>query len=207
MAQEHLGQRLDDLNFERANDLERAEIEAHLAACEACARRRAAIEAAYAELALSLPRAAPRERLRARVLASVAHLERFTSLAPRLAGLIDIPVHDARRALHVFARPDEMPPTALPGMRAWPLSPGPRRSTARAILACVEPGAAIPRHTHPGDEHILVFQGAFVADDGRVIRGGQELHSGAGSAHAVERVLGDEPCLCAIVNDAAIEMW
>lgn len=165
----------------------------------------AGLEAAAA-LALSLPPAPARGGLRARLLASVDHLERLSSFAPRLGELLEIPANDARLALHAFERPEEMPPARIPGMRCVPLPLGPRVSRGSAILAAFDPGASVPPHRHLGEEHVLVFQGAFEADDGRVIRAGEELRSTPGSSHAIALILPGEPCLCAIINDNEIEM-
>lgn len=40
----------------------------------------------------------------------------------------------------------------------------------------------------------------------RVVRAGEELRSPPGSVHAIARILGDEPCLCAIINDGGFEV-
>lgn len=166
--------------------------------------RLADLEAAAA-LALLLPPAPARGGLRARLFASVDHLERFSSFAPRLGELLDIPANDARLALHAFEHPQEMPPAPIPGMRCVPLPLGPRVSNGSAILAAFDPGAGVPLHRHFGEEHVLVFQGAFETDDGRVIRAGEELRSTPGSSHAIALILPGEPCLCAIINDNNIE--
>ena len=140
-------------------------------------------------------------------MASVDHLERFTPMAPRLAALMDVSRDEARLALHVLAKPKEMREVVgRPGMRASPLASGSRRPTTKGRLVCLEPGASLPLHRHLGEETVLVFQGAFIDDGGRVVRAGEEVVSPAGSAHAVPRILGDEPCLCAIINDIGLEI-
>lgn len=201
----HLDDPLEDALLARAGWARDAEVEAHLGACSDCARRLAHAEAAVAAVALALPPVPPEGRLRARLFASVDRLERFTPMAPRLAALIDVAPDDARRALHALSEPEAMN-AALPGMRVLPLATGPRRATTSAILVCLEPGGCIPRHRHLGDERILVFEGAFAVDDGRVVRAGEELHSPAGSIHSIPTVVGDAPCLCAIVGEGGIEV-
>ncbi|WP_437525635.1 cupin domain-containing protein [Sorangium sp. So ce726] len=201
----HLDDPLEDALLARAGWARDAEVEAHLGACSDCARRLADAEAAVATVALALPPVPPEGRLRARLFASVDRLERFTPMAPRLAALIDVAPDDARRALHALSEPEAMN-ALLPGMRVLPLATGPRRATTSAILVCLEPGGGIPRHRHLGDERILVFEGAFAVDDGRVVRAGEELHSPAGSIHAIPTVVGDAPCLCAIVGEGGIEV-
>jgi putative transcriptional regulator len=180
-------------------------VHAHLGECPPCARRYADLSATSAAISLALPPVRPDASLRARLLASVSHLERFTPFAPRLAALADLSRSEARRALHVFAKPEKMPETGLPGFRASPLPTGPRLSKATAVLASLSPGAGVPRHRHLGEERVLVFQGAFETDDGRVVRAGEEAHCEAGTSHAIRPVAGDEPCFCAIINDLGVE--
>lgn len=199
-------EQLKDLILGHAEPSEGVALDAHLAACDACARRRAALETALAELALALTPTRASPALRSRLFASLDHLERFTSMAPRLAEVLDIPTHDARRALHALDRPEALPPTPVPGMKATPLPTGPRRRGAEAVLVCLAPGSRLPRHRHVGEETVLVFQGAFVTDDGHEVRAGQEFRCEGGSVHAIEHVLGNEPCLCAIVNDGGVEV-
>jgi anti-sigma factor ChrR (cupin superfamily) len=196
---------LEDLILGHLASDELAELEEHLQGCEVCTRRRAELEAACADLALALPPKAGRPALRSRLFSAVDHLERFTPMAPRLAEILDIPPNEARLSLHALERPEALPPV-IPGMRASRLPTGPRLRNAEAVLACLSPGAGLPRHRHRGEECVLVFQGSFITDDGRVARAGEELWSPPGSVHAIARILGDEPCLCAIVNDEGFEV-
>lgn len=181
-----------------------ATVHAHISGCAECARRYSAFMAASAAVSLALPPVQPKKALRARVLASVDYLGRFASFAPRLAAMADISAGEARRALHVFARPDEMADGGLPGMRASSLPLGPRMATATARLVSFAPGTGVPHHTHVGEERVLIFQGAFETDDGRVVRAGEELRCEAGTSHSIKLLLGDEPCLCVIINDRGV---
>jgi anti-sigma factor ChrR (cupin superfamily) len=114
--------------------------------------------------------------------------------------LIDVAAADARRTLHALSATERWPLHPLPGMRAHPLAPGPGHPDRTAILACFAPTSIVPRHHHAADECILVFQGAFETDDKHIVRAGDELHSPAGSSHAVVRFLGGVDCLCAIIT-------
>jgi putative transcriptional regulator len=201
----NLDKHLEELVLGHLSEGERAGLEEHLATCAECARRRDELEALCAELALTLPPAPPRPSLRSRLFSSVEHLERFAPMAPRLAELLDILPNEARRSLHALERPEALP-SVLPGMRATRLATGPRRQATEAILACLAPGTGLPRHKHRGEEYVLVFQGSFITDDGHVVRAGEELRSPPGSVHAIARILGDEPCLCAIINDDGFEV-
>lgn len=201
----HVGDLLVDLAMGFLPQADGAEASAHLAECAECAGRYSALTAASAAVSLALPPVRPKRALRARVLASVDHLDRFAPFAPRLAAMADISSNEARRALHIFARPEEMPRASIPGMRASPLPRGPRLAGATARLVSFAPGISVPRHTHIGEERVLVFQGAFETDDGHVVRAGEELRCNAGTTHSIKLILGDEPCLCVIINDRGVE--
>lgn len=174
-------------------------VEEHIDACATCRLHHAELLDALGGLTLTLAPASPPSALRGRLDASLDHLERFSGFAPRLAEVLGLEVNDARRALHVFERPREMPATALDGMRAVPIAPGPSRDATTAMLVLFEPGARLPVHVHAEEEHVLVFQGAFVSDPGPLVSAGEEHTSPAGSSHAI-RVLEEEPCLCAIIK-------
>jgi anti-sigma factor ChrR (cupin superfamily) len=198
---DHPLDKLHDLFFERLTPEERGAVLAHLRGCAACAARLDALAAAVA----AVPPAEPSAALRSRLLRSVDHLERFAPFAPRLAELVALSANDARRALHALSEASAWPPGRCPGMRALRFAPGAARAHVTAILACFAPGASVPRHRHVGHEVILVFQGAFETEDGRVVTAGEELHSPPGSAHRIPRILGDVDCLCVIVNDGPVE--
>lgn len=201
MSTVHENERLLDLLLGALGDEERAQVEAHVASCPACARRHAELATSVGELPLSLPRAAVPKGLRNRLDASIDHLERFAPFAPRLAELLGLPKDEARRALHVYESPLSMPPTARPGMRAVPIQPGPGVEGVTAILAWFEPGAIVASHTHPEEERIFVFEGAFACDDGKAVGVGQELVSAIGTTH-LTKIIGDGPCSCAIIKTA-----
>jgi anti-sigma factor ChrR (cupin superfamily) len=197
----HPPDRLVDLVLGAQGAAERAETEAHLAACEPCARYHAELLATLNELPAALPPVPPPEALRARLDAAVDHLERFASFAPRLGELLALPPDDARRALHVFERRDCLRPSASPGMWAKRLAAGPGAPGVTALLAWFEPGCRLPHHDHDGEERIVVFQGAFESHPGPLVRAGEEYVSPAGSGHSIT-VVGEEPCLCAIIKTA-----
>lgn len=199
MSTQHDTERLADLVLGALSPSDREEVEAHLDACPECARHHAELEEALGGLALALPKASPAGALRARLSASLDHLERLSPFAPRLAALLALPVDDARRALHVYERPDVMKPAALHGMRAEPAPVGPGLTGVTALLACFEPGTVLPHHVHAEEEHVLVLQGAYEAIPGPTVRAGEEQVSPAGSGHAI-RILGDEPCLAVLIK-------
>jgi len=79
----------------------------------------------------------------------------------------------------------------VPGMSAKPLLTGPVSGdgTREATVLWIElaPGAAVPRHTHPGDEYATVVEGALelrVADqEPRRVIAGQSYHNPKGVPH------------------------
>lgn len=188
-----------DLVLGELSSPELAEIEAHLATCAPCRAERDELLIALEEMPLSLPPAPPSSALFARMDASIHHLERFASFAPRLAELLALSKDDARRALHVYDKPEAMTPTARPGMRAETIPPGPGKAGMTALFACFDPGCLVAEHYHDREEHVIVFQGAFRTDDGVVVGPGQELVSPKGTSHTL-RILDGDPCLCAILK-------
>lgn len=196
---EHVEDRLEALLRGQLGPDEAAQVEEHLAACPGCADRHA--DRLLGDDPDSAERSHPAgDALRSRLFSAVDHLERFAPFAPRLAALAAISTNDARLALHAFAAPEEMQSTSVPGMKISPLPSG--DPSVKAMLASFEPGSVLPRHTHRGDERVLVFQGAFATDDGQIVRAGEEQLCAAGTAHSIELFLGGERCLCAIVTHA-----
>jgi anti-sigma factor ChrR (cupin superfamily) len=178
---------------------EQRDVLAHIDGCAPCRREREELTAALDELPCALAPAEPPGALWGRMGASIDHLERFSSFAPRLSALLALPEHDARRALHAYERPEEMPPAARPGMRSVPILPGPGSACVAAMLACFDPGCLVAEHLHDQEEHVLVFQGAFETSSGVRVGPGEELVSPAGTWHSL-RILDGDPCLCAILK-------
>jgi anti-sigma factor ChrR (cupin superfamily) len=201
LSTNHDTERLMELVLGALGPSEREEVDAHVAACPDCARFHAELTATLGELPLALPRRAPPASLRARLAGSLDHLERFSRFAPRLGEILGLAADDARRALHVFERPERMKPTPRPGMRIEHVAAGAARPGVTAMLASFDPGAVVARHRHDQEERIFVFQGMFECDDGAVVRAGEEIVSPVGTAH--ENYVGkDEACFCVIVKTA-----
>ena len=70
------------------------------------------------------------------------------------------------------------------GVDIYPLLPRPDGGPPSAALLRYHPGAEVPRHQHPGREHIFVLAGAQEDDRGRY-PAGSLLVSQPGSGHAV----------------------
>ena len=73
-------------------------------------------------------------------------------------------------------------------------------STMEVVVARLEipPGATVPRHSHHGDEYLIVLQGGeFTAPDGTVVpfEAGMATHFPAGEVHGGLTVSGDTPII------------
>jgi quercetin dioxygenase-like cupin family protein len=60
-----------------------------------------------------------------------------------------------------------------------------------AALLCMREGSKLPRHDHPGGEHIYVLEGCARVD-GELVRAGDYHHTSAGESHDV---VAEERCL------------
>lgn len=174
-------------------------MEAHLGACSRCRDDVEGLFDALTDLSEGVSR--PGDRVFRRLQASVGRVERFTVHVPLLSDLLDLPANDVRLLLHDF---DDAWPEVVPGVALRPFAAGPAQAErgSLAVLARVQPGAAIPPHRHVGPEHTLVLEGAFTDDDG----GGQAgslVTRPAGLRH-LARGAGDSPCLAIIVMEGGI---
>lgn len=73
-----------------------------------------------------------------------------------------------------------------------------------ASLLRIQPGVAIPNHTHEGEELTLVLRGGFSDAAGYYGRG-DVCHANAEIAHAPVAEPG-EPCVCLVVADGAVKL-
>lgn len=76
-------------------------------------------------------------------------------------------------------------------------------SGEQVALSYIKAGAAMPYHTHTGDEITLVLSGAFSDEDG-LYRAGDFIRRGDEDHHQ-PRVTKDADCICLIVLDSPIE--
>lgn len=78
----------------------------------------------------------------------------------------------------------------------------PTSSTATARLLYIPAGAAIPDHSHDGQEMTLVLQGAFHDEDDRFARGDVEIADDSVSHTPIADI--GEDCICLAVTDAPL---
>jgi putative transcriptional regulator len=148
---------------------------------------------------------APRPRLRASLLATVAAGSRFEGFARRLGVLLDLPDEQVRSLLEQ-ARHASCEPwvNGGGGIRLLHFAGGPRVANADCGFVYLEPGVAFPYHRHMGDEWALVLEGSAQDDSGRVARAGDLLYGPAGSAHSF-RAIGPGPFLFAVVLQGGLD--
>ncbi|MCX4239904.1 cupin domain-containing protein [Paraliomyxa miuraensis] len=160
-----------------------------------------AIDAHVLELLASgLPRRAPTERMRESLLRLAGGRERFLPFLDRMMVLFDLPEAQAQGHLRGIDD-DEVWDDMLPGVRFHDFDGGPAIGEAHGGLVRLEPGQAFPRHTHVGEERLLVLQGELRDDEGRRYLAGDLVVSPDGSTHEL-RAVGDREAIYAAVVTA-----
>lgn len=133
---------------------------------------------ALAAATTALPAVAPPAAVRARLLETVAGVDRFAPFLDDLVQLFELPVVTIRRLL---ARIDDNVDTvgtvgqpwekslmgvALTGAELFHFPVGPRLAATGAAggVLRVQPNVTFPRHSHGGNEVTYVLEGGYVAD-------------------------------------------
>lgn len=88
-----------------------------------------------------------------------------------------------------------------PGLRSVAL-PVPTGKGGMVSLLRIEPGQAMPIHTHRGEEMTLVLSGGFTDETGRFTRGDVEVAGGDVEHQPV--AMADQACICLAVTDAPL---
>jgi quercetin dioxygenase-like cupin family protein len=141
---------------------------------------------ALASLAHALPPASLPPALRQRILESAARANRFEHMANKVAALADLAVERARKLLAYIDDPSKWLHAPPPAHTLW-FEGGPALAGAITGFVKVQPGTAFPRHTHLGEETVLVLQGTYVdGRDGRVVPAGSVEVAPPGSDHGFE---------------------
>jgi anti-sigma factor ChrR (cupin superfamily) len=155
---------------------ERERLDAHVAACDACASALARASEALTDLAGATPPA--------------------PSLRQRILDMADAPLRPIDPSAYAWE-------DLAPGVRVHTVREDPDRAF-RAVLVWARPGARYPRHRHLGDEEILVLSGRL-RDDRGSYGPGEICRSVAGSVHS-EQVEGPDDCICYVVYHGEHEM-
>lgn len=87
------------------------------------------------------------------------------------------------------------------GLHSWAL-PVPKARGGMVSLLKIAPGAAMPLHTHRGEEMTLVLSGGFTDEGGAFTRGDVEIADGNTEHRPV--AMNDGPCICLAVTDAPL---
>ena len=178
-------------------------IAAHLTLCPACRHTVRAFEGVGgAFLDAAAPAALPPERLAAvmqRLDSKVVETAAPPAPPPALGGFGFLP-----RPLQRFLT--EMPDPArwrkvFPGLETVRI---PRFGECRSRLMRIAPGSAMPRHTHAGNELLLVLNGGYSDHTGHYDRG--DVAYGDPALVHKPRADSDTGCLCFSVWDAPPRM-
>jgi quercetin dioxygenase-like cupin family protein len=143
---------------------------------------------------------------RARLLtALVEPAERYAPLYRKLVELFDLPVAELRRIFERAVAPAEWQPGPLPWVSLLHFAGGPRVATADTGLVRLKAGSVFPRHRHQGTESVLVVDGCYEDETGRVYRAGDLHPMEPGSEHRLH-VSKDGDVLLAVVLHADITL-
>jgi quercetin dioxygenase-like cupin family protein len=140
--------------------------------------------------------------LRDRLLGAAGGRNRFLPFLDRMMSLCDLPEREAEGHLHSVdddAAWDDM----ASGIRYRDFDVGPSLGDAHGGLVRLQPGEVFPRHTHVGEERLLVLQGETVDDGGNVYRAGDLVVSPDGSTHEM-RAVGEQEVIYAAVVVALV---
>ncbi len=170
----------------------RVRVEAPLDARPDADALRAEAEAIAASLGLGLPGITPRAAARTRLLADAAPRPRSPGLVTALAALLDVGAAGARQVLGIFDDAATWVAAPLAGVALCDLEGGPAVADARVGLVRVAAGVSFPHHSHFGHEETLILQGGWRDETGALLRRGERLHLGPGTAHAFTALPGPD---------------
>ena len=158
---------------------------------------RAALDALAALPALLRPaQVTGHERLRAAVETLPL---RYAPFFERLSRLWDLSETDVFATLERAAAPAAWRKPGLPGLRVVDVEGGPRLQGARVTLARFAAGMRFPTHRHLGPEALLVLEGSYRDQSGRVVGPG-DLHEMTTATEHFFKVGRGEPCVAASVQ-------
>lgn len=140
--------------------------------------------------------------LRDRLLGHAGGRNRFVPFLERMMSICDLPEADAEGHLH-SVDDDGAWDDMLPGVRFRDFEVGPALGDAHGGLVRLQPGETFPRHTHVGEEVMLMLQGEVVDDEGRAYRAGDRLVCADGTSHEL-RAVGEQEVIYAAVVTAIV---
>jgi putative transcriptional regulator len=179
-----------------------ARVEGHLRGCNRCQRELAVVDEVYASLALDLAPLAPPRELKQRILDAAGPGGRFEAFCARVAGMLDLAKDKARELLGWIDDPERWG-RGPAGVQLIHLPPGPAAAAFNCGFVRMAAGSQFPLHRHGGAEHVLVLQGGFCDDDGRVYHRGDEALKPPGSEHQFD-VLPDGELIYLVVLEGGL---
>ena len=147
----------------------------------------------------------PSTSLRDRLFGAVNTTARFLPFLDRMMSIFDLPEGQAKQELDTIETSpgkdsarggDDDWEELTAGVLVRDFEAGDACGEAHGGLVRIEPGHAFPRHTHVGEETVLVLQGRLEDDQGNAYRAGDTIVSADGSVHEL-RVVGDQAVLYA----------
>jgi anti-sigma factor ChrR (cupin superfamily) len=173
--------------------VERAEVQRHVAECRACAAQLREVEEAVSLVAMDLPPLAPAPGVLDRLLHSThGHYE---GLVDKVAEMWDLG-RERVRELFEWMKTASWNPSGITGVDVLHLQPGPAAAHADAGFVRFAPGVDFPFHDHIGDELQLILEGWLVDDQGVRFAVGDRMFKPVGSAHSFR--VGPEGCVIAL---------
>jgi hypothetical protein len=124
---------------------------------------------------------------------------RYAPFFDRLSKLWDLPTGDVRGLLERSRDKKYWRKAPLPGLELISIRGGPRIQGTEAYLARFAPGMTFPPHSHFGHEDVLILEGSYTDDDGKLFRSGDVHSMEAGGEHSFT-IGPDEPCVAAAVH-------
>lgn len=198
---------LAELALGLLDEHQRRDTAAHVAACGACHRELTALRQRAASIALGVrpARGATVGALRERILVASRTGRPLPSFARAVARLFATDVARAATWLRQLAGSTEWRPGPAPGIRVWPVTPGPVLRGAVAVFVRGEAGARFPAHRHLGVEHAMVLEGGYRdSATGREVWAGDHATGPAESVHHLEMI--GPGCTCAVLVAKGIEL-
>jgi anti-sigma factor ChrR (cupin superfamily) len=124
---------------------------------------------------------------------------RYAPFFERIATLWDLPVSEVEALLASAQDPTRWRAPGLPGLRVIDIEGGPNVRGARVTLVRFARGMRFPAHFHPGPEALLVLEGRYLDQSGRLVGPGDLHQMSPGSEHWF-RVGREQPCVAASVQ-------
>ena len=137
----------------------------------------------------------PSASLRDRLFGALNTTARFMPFLDRMMRIFDLPEEQAKFELGTIDAPSDWD-ALTDGVQVRDFEAGDACGEAHGGLVRIEPGHAFPRHSHVGEETVLILQGRLEDDEGNAYRAGDTIVSDDGTSHEL-RVVGEQAVLYA----------